>query len=341
MIYKYFIVTTASLLLSFILTPAIIKFSFRHRWFDKPNNRKVHPNPVPTIGGIGIYLPIVFSMFLVGLVDKFEFITIESLLGFILGGTVVSLLGIYDDIKTCPIFLKILLQILSGIILYAFGYRVTTLANPFNSLIHLGVLSFPITIIWVVLFVNAINLIDGLDGLAAGISCIVAFTFFFTSLNTGEVAASLFALSILGGCAGFLRYNFFPAKIFMGDTGSMFLGFALAGTALQGAGKSVAVITTLVPLLALGVPLTDVILTVFRRKRRGKSIFEADKEHLHHKLLDIGFTHRESVFILYIATALLGMVAIALSTADRGVITIFVLLSIMSFFILGAIIKRR
>jgi UDP-GlcNAc:undecaprenyl-phosphate GlcNAc-1-phosphate transferase len=190
-------------------------------------------------------------------------------------------------------------------------------------------------------FVNAVNLIDGIDGLAAGIAAIASVTFFLTGLNLGNPRASLFALAMLGATFGFLRYNLFPATIFMGDTGSMFVGFSLAAIAMLGAGKSVALVALLIPILALGVPLLDTFLAIFRRSKSRHGIFNADRSHIHHKLLDLGFSARQTVLILWVAAILLSIVAVALSTANRGLVLLFIGFSLVGFSVLVGMVRSR
>lgn len=335
------IILVAGFFLSFAITPLIRKFSLRFHIVDEPEFRKIHPDSVPTLGGVAIYIAFLLAILTAGFWEGFSLIDQRSILGIALGGGVILGIGIYDDVKHSSVAIKLLFQALAAAILFSFGYRIISIAIPFGGSIELSYLSLPVTMLWIMIFVNALNLIDGIDGLAAGIAAISSTTFFLTGLNLGNPLASLFALSILGASLGFLRHNFYPARIFMGDTGSMFLGFALSAIAILGAGKSVALIALLIPILAVGVPLIDTFLAVFRRSRSRHGIFNADRSHIHHKLLDLGFSPRQTVVILYMSAILLGIVAVALSTASRGIITIFVGFSIISFIILGVKLRIR
>ncbi len=296
---------------------------------------------MPTLGGVAMYLAFVLAIAVGGLWGGGGVIDRRSVLGIALGGGVILGIGMYDDIRHSSVGLKLLFQVLAAAILFRFGYRITAIASPFGGSVELSYLSLPVTVLWVVVFVNALNLIDGIDGLAAGIAAISSMTFFFTGLNLGNPMASLLALAVLGSSLGFLRYNLCPARIFMGDTGSMFLGFVLSAIAIMGAGKSVALIALLIPILAVGIPLIDTFLAVFRRSKSRNGIFNADRAHIHHKLLALGFSARQVVLILWVSAVLLGIVAVALSTANRGVIVVFVGFSLVSFTIMGVKLRVR
>jgi len=337
---KILIVVTG-FLVSLVLTPLVRKFSLRFRILDEPEVRKIHPDPVPTLGGVAIYVAFLLAIVVGGLWEGFAVINLRSILGIAIGGGVILSIGIYDDVKHSSVALKLLFQALAAAVLFSFGYTITSIANPFGGSIELSYFSLPATMLWIMAFVNALNLIDGIDGLATGIASIASVTFFLAGLNLGSPIASLFALSMFGSSLGFLKHNFPPAKIFMGDTGSMFLGLALSAIAILGAGKSVAVIALLIPILAVGVPLVDTFLAVFRRSKARNGIFNADRSHIHHRLLDFGFSARQVVFILYISAILLGIVAVALSTANRGVIILFVGVSIGGFVLLANMVKNK
>lgn len=335
------VILVSGFLLSFTLTPLVRKFSLRFRILDEPEVRKIHPEPVPTLGGVAIYMAFVLAMLIGGAWEGFSVIDRRAVLGIVLGGGVIAGIGIYDDMRHSSATVKLLFQALAATILFQFEYRITSIANPFGGSIELSYLSLPVTVLWIMLFTNALNLIDGIDGLATGIAAIASMTFFLTGLNLGNPMASLCALSVLGASLGFLRHNFYPARIFMGDTGSMFLGFALSAIAILGAGKSVALIALLIPIFAVGVPLVDTFLAVFRRSKSRNGIFNADRSHIHHKLLDLGFSARQVVLILYMSAILLGIVAVALSTANRGVVLLFVGFSIVGFLVLVSMVRKK
>ncbi len=335
------VILASAFLVSFSITPLVRRLSVRFGILDQPDVRKIHPDPVPTLGGVAIYLAFIVAMLIGGMLDGFQSIDRGSIIGIVLGGGLIVGIGVYDDMRHSSAALKLLFQVLAAVILFRFGYRITAIANPFGGAIELSYLALPLTVLWVMVFVNAMNLIDGIDGLAAGIAAISSMTFFLAGLTLGNTMASLLALAMLGASMGFLGHNFYPARIFMGDTGSMFLGFTLSAIALAGAGKSVALIALLIPILAVGVPLTDTVLAVFRRSRARNGIFNADRSHIHHRLLDLGFSPREVVLILYVSATLLGIVAVALSTANRWIILIFVGFSIISLTVMGMRLRVR
>ena len=194
-----------------------------------------------------------------------------------------------------------------------FGVQITFISNPFNGIFALGAIGIPLTLFWIVGVTNAINLIDGLDGLAAGVTAISAVALFFVALRTHQVGASLLMLALAGAALGFLRYNFFPAKIFLGDSGSLFLGFILASSSVVGVFKTTLVVALVIPVLILGVPIFDTLFAIGRRLKEKKHPFEADDKHIHHMFLRAGFTQREAVLAIYIACFLLSFSALAMA----------------------------
>jgi UDP-GlcNAc:undecaprenyl-phosphate GlcNAc-1-phosphate transferase len=301
------------------LTPLVRRLVLRFRLLDVPTDRKVHTRAVPQLGGIAIFVAFAVAVSWGALILQTGDLAVG--LGAILAaGVVVVGLGVYDDLFVASARVKLPVQILAALIVVGFGFRIVSVANPLGGVIMLTWLSVPVSVLWLVAFMNAINLIDGLDGLAAGLTAIAAATLFVGGLMVGNQFSSLLMAGLFGACIAFLYFNFHPASIFMGDTGSLFLGLVLGSVGLAGGGKSVALIVLLVPLTALGVPLIDTVMTIFRRTAKGRYVFAGDKEHIHHRLLDLGFTHRQVVIILYGLALLLGMVALALVTANRVII---------------------
>ena len=215
------------------------------------------------------------------------------------GRRIIALLGLYDDLRGANATKKFLIQFAVAGLLFKLGFRFDVIANPFGEPIALGWASLPVTMLWVVGVINAMNLIDGLDGLAGGVALVAVITTFLVSLQRGHPLMMLFSSALAGAIVGFLFYNFNPASIFMGDTGSMFLGFVLAATAIQTNQKASTAVAVLIPGIALGLPIMDTLLAIGRRAVRGRPLFQADKEHIHHKLLDRGLSHRQAVLILY------------------------------------------
>jgi len=246
----------------------------------------------------------------------------------------ILILGIYDDIKGADAKTKFTVQIIAALIVVFSGIRINLITNPFDfgKSIDIGILSIPITVFWIIFITNAINLLDGLDGLAAGISCIISLVMFFIALYQHNNSIIAISIVLTGATAGFLRYNFNPAKIFMGDTGSLFLGFMLACISIKGSHKSAATVAFLIPVVAMGLPIIDTLLAITRRLTKGKNIFKADKEHIHHKLIDKGIPHKKAVLILYSISVMLGIIAFFLSLIkDEFVATILLAIAVIVF----------
>ncbi len=318
---KYLIAFVAALAVSFLTTPFIKKLAIRIGAIDVPkDDRRVHDKPIPRLGGLAIYIS--FMAVVIALVP---FST--KLFGILAGATLIVMLGVVDDIKPLPSKLKLLVQIAAAVILVACGVRVEWVTNPFDSvdgMIYLAAFSYPITIFWVVGVTNTLNLIDGLDGLAAGIASIASLSLLAVSVMNGHPAVVIFTAALAGAAIGFLPYNFNPAKIFMGDTGSTFLGFVLAAISIEGAIKGATTLAIAIPILALGLPIFDTTFAIIRRAVNGKPIMEADKGHLHHRLLALGLSQKQVVFTLYAVSAFLGLGAIVV-TQDNPVKSIAVM----------------
>ena len=301
----YIVAFVVALIVAYLSTPYVKKAAIKVGALDAPDERKVHQTPIPRLGGIAIYLGVVVAVFASMHLSR-------EIVGLLVGGTVILMIGIIDDLKPLTPKVKLLGQILAAGVLVLFGIQIEWITNPFGDMFYLQYLSVPITILWVVALTNTVNLIDGLDGLAAGVSTIAAITICLVALDKSFVVAIL-AASLAGGALGFLQHNFNPAKIFMGDTGSMFLGYMLAAISVVGAVKSATTIALIVPIVALGLPIMDTAFAIVRRFTSGKPIFKADKGHLHHRLLAIGFTQKQAVVVMYLISAFLGASAILLS----------------------------
>jgi len=300
-------------LVALLATPLYIIFAKRRGIVDKPGARKVHRKAMPTTGGI-----VMWVAFLVGILFAFNSAPLfmkpftDRMAGLTLGAFIIILLGLYDDIKGISPKGKLAGQVLAAIALMGYGFVITELTNPFGTgKLMLGIFSIPFTLIWIVGVTNAMNLSDGLDGLAAGISGIVVIFILAAALKQGNFVVAFLALALAGSALGFLPYNFSPARIFMGDTGSMFLGFALSAIAIEGYQKSTAIVTLLVPIIALAVPIMDTALSILRRSVRKSKVFTADKEHIHHKLLIERESQRGVVLSLYFLTTCFGLIALS------------------------------
>ena len=305
---KLYILAIVSIAFSAVLTPVVKKFAVKIKVIDIPkDNRRVHKKPIPLLGGLAIYFSFISTLIL-----KFGGLS-KSEIGIIIGATIIVIGGFLDDKFDIRPWQKLLVQIAAAVSLIMYGVRISLITNPVSSselYISVGILSIPLTIIWIVGITNALNLIDGLDGLAAGVAFISAVTIFIIALLNNRTEAAALTIILAGSILGFLPYNFNPASIFMGDTGAQLLGFLLAAISIEGAIKSAAAFAIAVPILALGIPIYDILFAMIRRKINGKPIMQADKGHLHHRLLDMGLTQRQAVIIMYLISAVLGSFAI-------------------------------
>ena len=297
-------------LISLGVTPVIRKLSFRLGAVDRPDARKVHSGVMPRMGGLAVYIAFMVTILVTANVTG-------DMKGLLIGGTLIMLLGLTDDIRDVSPRVKLLGQIAAAGVLVAFGIQVDFITNPFGttiSLTHFGInFGIPLTILWIVGITNAVNLIDGLDGLAGGLTSIAALTLAVVGWVNGQSWIVLPAVILSASTIGFLRYNFYPAKIFMGDSGSMFLGYMLAGMSVIGFTKQAAMFSVFVPVLILGIPIFDTLFAILRRYINNQPIFSADKEHLHHRLLAIGLSHRQTVLAIYCVSCLLGASAVLMT----------------------------
>ncbi len=296
-------------LITFIMTPLVIRIAHRFGAVDVPkDDRRMHKKPMPLWGGIAIFTGFFVSMFL------FSNIATGKLIGLFVASVVVLITGMIDDVKPLGAKGKLLMQIIAAVILVKSGYEINYFTNFFggSEVIYLHSLALPISVIWIVGVTNTVNLIDGLDGLAAGISAIAAVTLSYIAILNLRYDAAMITLILAGSSIGFLPYNFNPAKIFMGDAGALFLGLVLAAISVDGALKGATALTVVVPILALGVPIFDTAFAILRRLINKRPIMEADKGHLHHRLMGMGLGQKKTVLSMYLISALMGAGAIAL-----------------------------
>lgn len=293
-------------LITYLATPVIKKISIKLGIFDHPEGRKIHTAPTPLLGGIAIYLGCVLSLLV-----SINFNTVT--LGIAAVSTILLIIGILDDIWGLSPWLKLLGQITCAAFTFYFGISIQFVSNFTGGVFYLGWLAMPLTILWLVAIMNTINLIDGLDGLASGITAISAAMLAIVAIHTNQFLAALLALTLLGSSLGFLRYNFPKAQIFMGDSGSMFLGYILGITSILGVLKSTITISLAVPLLILGIPILDTLFAIFRRLKNRKNIFYADNGHFHHRLIKLGLTPKQVVLLLYLLSSILGSFGLILS----------------------------
>jgi UDP-GlcNAc:undecaprenyl-phosphate GlcNAc-1-phosphate transferase len=357
----YLLVFAVTALVTFAATPLARRVSLRLGWIDRPSDRKVHPRPTPTAGGLAIYLGIVtgllVSRFVPFLRDVFSSNSAPD--AAVIGATMILIVGMIDDARGVSALGKLTGQVLVSAVLVLLGVQLLWFYFPWPGI---GVLSLspdlavPLTIAWLVLMMNAVNLVDGLDGLAAGIVAIAASAFFAYMVRSpgGELEASSAALLstvAVGAAVGFLPWNFHPAKIFMGDSGALLLGLVLGVATVSGVGRNVqgpsggdiAVIgiPIVVPALLLAVPLVDVALAVVRRMRRGTGIGHADKEHIHHRLMEIGHSHRGSVLVMYLWSALVSGCALTVAFVDGRLVVSVVVASALGVGVILPRVARR
>ncbi len=322
----YLLAFAAAMVMAYFITPLVELFALKVGVVDVPSERKVHPEPTPMLGGIAIYLAFLLTLIWFVVIGR-------ELAGILLGGTLMLILGIIDDIWDLSPKVKFLGQLLAASILLFYGIQIEFVGNPLGGLIYLGGWSIPLTLFWVVGLTNTVNFIDGLDGLAAGVCGIALLTLSFSAHQTGHIDIAFICLILAGSALGFLKHNFNPARIFMGDSGSMFLGFMLGAITVQGVMKSIVAIALLVPLVVMGVPIFDAAFAIFRRYKNKQPVTRADDGHIHHRLLRRGFSHRQTVVILYLWCFMLSAAALALRFASSQVkIVVFVCLAILSFF---------
>jgi len=312
-----------SMLVGTVLTPIVRDAAHRFGLLDYGlSSRKIHGRPVPRLGGVAIVAAFIFPLaalfFANSEVGARLWNEPRETLAFIAGSLVVAALGVFDDLKGCRARTKLSVQFLVAACMYWAGFRIDHVSLPFGPALSLGPLALPVTMAWIAGIINAMNLIDGLDGLAGGVALIAVTTIFTLAALRAEPLMLLFTAALAGAIIGFLFYNFNPATIFMGDTGSMFLGFVLATTAIRTSTKSTTVVAIVVPILALGVPISDTLLAMGRRAIRGAPIFSADRGHIHHRLIDRGFSHRAAVLVIYVGATVFGLGALLLSYT-RGV----------------------
>lgn len=315
----YILALIIALLASFLLTPYIKQLAVKIGAVDKPDKRKVHTQVMPRLGGLAIYLATMLAIVCSMPITR-------DLLGILLGGTWIVIVGVLDDKYSLPARVKLAGQVIAAVILVAFDVKIEWLNNPFGGYFYLEYLSIPFTVFWVISFINVVNLIDGLDGLAAGVSGIASITVLLVAVHQGYFPVATLTAALAGGIIGFIHYNFNPATIFMGDTGSMFIGYMLAAISIFGAVKSAATIALLVPAIALGLPIMDTAFAILRRYSNGRPIFQPDKGHLHHRLLAMGLSQRQAVLLMYGISIVLCLAAFVLAEANVYVAAVVIVL---------------
>jgi len=313
---------TLAAIIVLLITPTVTNFARRIGAMDQPDHRKIHENPVPRLGGLAIFTGFIIPALL--------FLPLTSAMkGVVLGAVVVTAFGAVDDLRGTSPLVKFSGQFIAAGCLAYFGVRIEFVTLPFFGTIEFDTgVAVAATLLWVVVLVNILNFIDGMDGLAAGVCTIAAITFSVIAISLDRSEAAILAAILAGTTLGFLRYNFHPASIFMGDSGSMLLGFVLAAVTVGGVLKSAATVTLLLPLLILGIPFFDLSFAILRRAKNKRSIFQPDRGHLHHRLFNIGFSQRKAVLVLYGWVSLTSALALSMRFAPRLVTIILTVLVI-------------
>lgn len=315
LITKLLMTIAVAFIVGFAATPIVKSFAQKIGAMDIPDEeRRVHDHPIPRMGGLAIFLGFMISVLL------FVDIT-QQVRGILLGCVIIVATGAIDDIVSLNAWVKFGLQIIAALVAVLHGVKVEVLMNPFfwSEAEHLVLngWSIPVTIIWIVAITNSVNLIDGLDGLAVGVSTISSITMLVIALLVSDANVAIILAALVGACIGFMPYNLNPAKIFMGDTGALLLGYVLATVSVMGLFKFYAIVSFAVPLLALAVPLFDTVFAFVRRLFKGQSPFHADRGHFHHRLIDMGLSQKQAVAILYLISGILGLTAVVLTTSGE------------------------
>ncbi len=330
-----------AMVVSFALSPLVKSFAYKIGAIDVPKDaRRMHKKPTPRLGGLAIFLGFLFSILLfVRPIDR-------QLQGILLGSVMIVVLGVVDDSAPLRAGFKFLVQIAAALVAVFHGVVVQILSNPnvFSDepYWYLGWASIPITVLWIVGITNSVNLIDGLDGLANGVSTISALTVLVIALLVSEAQTAVIMAALVGACIGFMPYNKNPAQMFMGDTGSTFLGFVLSTISIQGLFKYYAIISFAVPFLILGLPMFDTLFAIVRRLAHGQNPMSPDRGHIHHRLIDMGLNQKQAVAALYVVSSILGLSAVVLTTggAMRAMTFLFAV-AVVAFFAARIIFPRE
>ncbi len=332
---------------SILLIPVIIRLSHKYKWYDLPDKRKIHTGLIPRLGGAGIFLSFISAVLITTLVfislkRTLPYFSIYRSLFIIIPFTLIHLVGLVDDFHNLKAFTKFILQIVAASIVTVGGFYIKTLTIPYIGTFRLGFLSYPITVLWIVGLTNALNLVDGMDGLAGGISAFAALSLGIIMLIKGSISGMILSFALFGGIIGFLFYNFPPAKIFMGDSGSLFLGFSLSviplistGNAVNGKGILLAATTLFL------IPILDTAAAIFRRIKEKRPIYSPDRKHLHHRLLDLGLKERKILAIIYSFSVYLSFVSITSTILPKETNVYFIIViwvgTLLSYWFLGYI----
>ncbi len=333
-------------ILCFLITPLSIKLAKKYGIVDIPKDkRKIHKGAMPRIGGVAIVISMFVTLGIYYFFTKMvpSIALDEKFVGYVIGAFVIALMGFIDDMINLRARYKFIFQLIAASVIYIFGVSISGIKIPFlyADVIDFGFLAYPITLLWVIGVTNAVNLIDGLDGLAAGISAISSIALLAIFVTTSaSLEAMIIIAALVGATLGFLPYNFNPAKTFMGDVGSNFLGFTLATVSILGFAKGYTMLAIIAPILVLGVPIFDTLFAMVRRFVAHKPMLHPDGGHVHHRLLKRGYSQRQSVLVLYGITSILSILAVTIVSADIWKFVLLII-SIVIFIIIGVINKEN
>ena len=328
-----------AMVVSYFMCPLVKSFAYKIGAIDVPkDNRRMHKKPVPRLGGLAIFLGFITSLLI--------FVPVEDQLrGILLGAVIIVVLGVVDDMTPLRASFKFCVQIAAALVAVYHGVVIKVLSNPnvFSGDLYwsMGKLSIPVTVLWIVGITNSVNLIDGLDGLANGVSTISALTMLVIALMVSEGQVALIMAALVGACVGFMPYNKNPAKMFMGDTGSTFLGYMLATISIQGLFKYYAVISFAVPFLILGLPMFDTLFAIIRRLAHGQNPMSPDRGHIHHRLIDMGLNQKQAVAALYVVSSILGLSAVVLTTRGAMRAMLFLVAVVVVAYLTARVIFPR
>ena len=324
---------------SFASTPMVKALACKVGAIDVPkDNRRMHKVPIPRMGGLAIFLAFLLSVLVFADIDR-------QMQGILLGSIMIVILGVLDDIMALKALPKLFVQIAAAGVAVWHGCTIQFVSNPnvFSeaTYLNLGWLSIPVTIIWIVAITNAVNFIDGLDGLACGVSTISAISMLVIALLVSESDVALVMAALVGACLGFMPYNKNPAKMFMGDTGSTFLGYILATISIQGLFKYYAIVSFAVPFLILGLPMFDTLFAIIRRLAHGQNPMAPDRGHIHHRLIDMGLNQKQAVAALYVISSILGLSAVMLTSSGAIKAMLFLMALAVAAFLASRVIFHR
>ena len=349
MIWPPLIAAAGAFLFNLFALPAILRLAHRNKWYDRPDSRKIHSGLIPRLGGPGLFISFTVSSIVAGLLAPLlgGARVLEPRLAALFGGlAIVHMIGLYDDFYNIKAVWKFLLQVAAAAIIAAGGFLVRHITLPYLGSISLGLAAYPLTVVWLVGIANAVNLIDGMDGLAGGIGAFAAAAMGAIAVLQGSARGGVLAFALLGALGAFLVFNFPPARIFMGDSGSLFLGLTLAALPLAGGiPRSSSFGTLIVPVTLLTVPILDTAAAIVRRARSRRSIISPDKLHIHHKLLAMGLSERQILTVVYGMCAYLALVAVSSVVLPKEINVYLILVvwvgSMLGYWVLSYLVEKN